>query len=155
MANHHVVAVAAFVVAHHAHLAVEGRHYGVAGVDLDVQSLVYSLEGGTVAEAGGDVAGGGGHAEAAQVDAEAVGHFFGLVGMGAVGNPRGVYFAAHGSEVALYGTLDGHAVDGAEAAVDGSLTGDEVLRKCADGKSCAQKDEGRTPQDAEVHWLKG
>ena len=49
----------------------------------------------------------------------------------------------------------GYAVDGAEAAVDGGLTGDEVLRKCADGKSCAQKDEGRTPQDAEVHWLKG
>ena len=109
MAHHYVVTIAAFIVAHHAHLAIKGRNDGVARIDLDVESLMYPLEGGTVTVTRSDIARRRGHAESTQVDDEAVGHLFTLIGMGAVGHPRIVNGTAIvvDLEVALYGTLYG------------------------------------------------
>ena len=129
MAHHDVIAIAALIVAHYADFAVEGGHDGVAGIDLDVKTFMYTFESGTVTETRGDVARGSGHTKAAQVNHEAVGHFFALVGVCLVGDPGVIQFAAQVVEfhVALHGTLNGYRVHRTQAAVNRCLTGNQIL----------------------------
>ena len=65
--------------------------------------------------------------------------------MGAGGDPRLVDLTAVIQlEVALHGPLYGHRVNGAQSAVDGRLTGYEILCKKRGAHGCGQQDERTT-----------
>ena len=77
MAYHDILAVAATLVAHDAHLAREGCAYGVADVHLDVETFVLASP--TRTEVAGDDAACGRHREVTKVDIECFGQLCGAV----------------------------------------------------------------------------
>ena len=152
VSQHNVVAVASGVVACHAHFAVEGRHNGVARVHLHVDTLVHASEGGAVAVVRGHGARGRRHAEAPQVDAEAVGHLARGVRVGTVRNPGTIEkVGVVGLHVTLYGALYGHGIYGTQTAVNGRLSCYQVLSMHRRPHSCQQQAHSGAAQVSQYH----
>src|SRR5574344_831593 len=70
MTNHHILAISASFILHHAHLATEGSTDGVADIHLDVNTLVLTSP--TCTEVGCHHAVVGRHAESAQINLECI-----------------------------------------------------------------------------------
>lgn len=141
VADDHIFAItAASLILHHTHFSVECRADGIAHVHLDVQPIVSSASARTIAEHVGYLRMLCGHAEAGKIKSIGFGENDVFISNHLV-IPRGVY--VEGGIEGLFNAdllLESQGVDGLQLPVDGSLAGNEVLRKGirAEHRHCSQ-----------------